>query len=199
MDRILSNIMVIPGIIGVSIFKEDGTVAAYRFPEAYSYDHILEIGSNYRSLKDLLHESDGDLVYLSWEYENLLIFFYPVDGGWINIVSEVTIPMPVFSFTMSAVAKTISDVLKNSTTVEGQREEEKRYVPPEDIEKLQKIFNIFLGPASGVLFENEAKKLNFSLSNIPVSKLKHVLDKMLLKIPEEKRNETQGKLESYYG
>ena len=97
MDQLINNIKSVPGVVGIAIFKDEGSLVAFDFPEAYDKNLLNMVGLKFQPLKEILPEDEGDIVYLCWEFENLLGFYYPVDGGWVNIISSDDIPMPALS------------------------------------------------------------------------------------------------------
>lgn len=200
MNQVVSNIKNIPGVTGVAIFKDSGALVAFDFPQAYDKKLLNLIGLKFQPIKEILPQDEGEIVYLCWEYENLLAFYYPVEGGWVNIISSDAIPMPVFSLTMTAVAKKLPELLaasphlQEATAVAGNAEE--GAVPQEKVEELEKLFALYLGPASPVIFKRVAHQFGFTLSNIPTGNLKTILDGVIAKVPENKRHELLGKIGS---
>lgn len=196
MNQVVSNIKNIPGVTGVAIFKDNGALVAFDFPPAYDKNLLNLIGLKFQPIKEILPQDEGEIVYLCWEYENLLAFYYPVEGGWVNIISSEAIPMPVFSLTMTAVAKKLPELLAGSPHLQetGAGKAEEGVVPQEKIEELEKLFALYLGPASPVIFKRVAHQFGFTLNNIPTGSLKTILDGVIAKVPENKREELQGKI-----
>lgn len=199
MNQVVSNIKNIPGVTGVAIFKDNGALVAFDFPPAYDKNLLNLIGLKFQPIKEILPQDEGEIVYLCWEYENLLAFYYPVEGGWINIISSEAIPMPVFSLTMTAVAKKLPELLAGSphlqeTGAAAPGKTEEGLVPQEKVEELEKLFALYLGPASPVIFKRVAHQFGFTLNNIPPGSLKAILDGVIAKVPENKRTELQGKI-----
>lgn len=199
MNQLVSNIKNIPGVTGVAIFKDNGTLVSFDFPEAYDKNLLNLIGHKFQPIKEILPQDEGEIVYLCWEYENLLAFYYPVEGGWVNIISSETIPMPVFSLTMTAVAKKLPEFLAGALP-----EQENAQAPAAPgggtnveqakIAELEKLFALYLGPASPVIFKRVAHQFGYTLNNIPQNYLKAILDGVIAKVPENKKNELNEKL-----
>jgi hypothetical protein len=202
MNQMISNIKNIPGVTGVAIFKDNGALVDFNFPPAYDKNLLNLIGLKFQPIKEILPHDEGEIVYLCWEYENLLAFYYPVEGGWVNIISSEAIPMPVFSLTMTAVAKKLPELLATSPhlqeagagATDGKTEE--GIVPQAKVEELEKLFALYLGPASPVIFKRVAHQFGFTLNNIPNGSLKAILDGVADKVPENKRAELQEKVAS---
>lgn len=199
MNQLVSNIKNIPGVTGIAIFKDDGTLVAFDFPEVYDKNLLNLIGHKFQPIKEILPQDEGEIVYLCWEFENLLAFYYPVEGGWVNIISSETIPMPVFSLTMTAVAKKLPEFLASAFPTQEPAnvptgEKGDNNVTPAKIEELEKLFAIYLGPASPVIFKRVAHQFGFTLTNIPNNSLNAILDGVIAKVPENKKNELIEKL-----
>lgn len=205
MNQIMANIKNIPGVVGVAIFKNDGNLAAYDFPEAYDRNLLSLIGLKFQPIKEILPEDEGEIVYLCWEFEDLLGFYYPVSGGWVNIISSDHIPMPVFSLTMTAVSNKLPKLLKDAqpvTPVEEQAPAETLAatappISPEKREELEKLFSLYLGPASRVIFKRVALQLGYTLDVIPEDQLKPLLSGVIAKVPDNKREEVIAKVAEY--
>ncbi len=178
MNQVVSNIKNIPGVTGVAIFKDNGALVAFDFPQVYDKNLLNLIGLKFQPIKEILPQDEGEIVYLCWEYENLLAFYYPVEGGWINIISSDAIPMPVFSLTMTAVAKKLPELLAVS--------------PP-----LQEVIAVKAAESAiPVIFKRVAHQFGLTLNNIPTGSLKAILDGVTAKVPENKRPELQEKIGS---
>jgi hypothetical protein len=200
----------IPGVVGVAVFTDDGSLVAFDFPAAYDKSLLNTMGLKFQPIKDILPPEERDIVYLCWEFEDLLGFYYPVDGGWINILSSETIPMPVFSLTMNAVSSKIPEALKNAQPVSAETPSAPAAkaepaaatfsgatVPDEKLEEMEVFFSNYLGPASKVIFKRIAKGLGFELAAVPESQLKNLLDGVAAKVPENKRDEAVQKAELF--
>lgn len=198
MNHLISNIKNVPGVIGVAFFKDDGTLAAYDFPDAYDKKLLNQVGLKFQPIKEILPENEGDIVYLCWEFEDLQGFYYPVEGGWVNIISSFDLPMPVLSLTMTAVANKLPGLLDGSANTEELRTKPDETVPLDKIHQLEKIFSLYLGPATPVLFKRIAQQLGFALDQIPPDKLKDILDTMMGKVPESKKADAKEQLKSHY-
>jgi hypothetical protein len=200
MNQLMSNIKNIPGVVGVAIFKDNGTLMAFDFPDAYDKNLLNLMGLKFQPIKEILPQEEGEIVYLCWEYEDLLAFYYPVSGGWVNIVSGDHIPMPVFSLTMTAVASKLPGLLESSETPQTQDEEQPTAaavvdaIPKEQLEELEKLFASYLGPASPVIFKRAAHHLGYTLDNIPGNKLDQLLEKVIAKVPDNKKEDAMQKL-----
>ncbi|HLP58235.1 MAG TPA: hypothetical protein VK186_05365 [Candidatus Deferrimicrobium sp.] len=198
MNQLVSNIKNIPGVTGVAIFKDNGTLVSFDFPEAYDKNLLNLIGHKFQPIKEILPQDEGEIVYLCWEYENLLAFYYPVEGGWVNIISSETIPMPVFSLTMTAVAKKLPEFLAGALPVQENAQAPaaggETNVEQAKIAELEKLFALYLGPASPVIFKRVAHQFGYTLNNIPQNYLKAILDGVIAKVPENKKNELNEKL-----
>ncbi|MCU0285093.1 MAG: nascent polypeptide-associated complex subunit family protein [Acidobacteria bacterium] len=198
MNQLVSNIKNIPGVTGVAIFKDNGTLVSFDFPEAYDKNLLNLIGHKFQPIKEILPQDEGEIVYLCWEYENLLAFYYPVDGGWVNIISSETIPMPVFSLTMTAVAKKLPEFLANAQPLADNAHAPAAgggiNVEQGKIEDLEKLFALYLGPASPVIFKRIAHQFGFTMNNIPQNNLKSILDGVIAKVPDNKKKELSEKL-----
>ncbi|HLP48259.1 MAG TPA: nascent polypeptide-associated complex subunit family protein [Candidatus Kapabacteria bacterium] len=198
MNQLVSNIKNIPGVTGVAIFKDNGTLVSFDFPEAYDKNLLNLIGHKFQPIKEILPQDEGEIVYLCWEYENLLAFYYPVEGGWVNIISSETIPMPVFSLTMTAVAKKLPEFLAGALPVQENAQAPAagggNNVEQGKIAELEKLFALYLGPASPVIFKRVAHQFGYTLNNIPHNYLKGILDGVIAKVPENKKNELNEKL-----
>lgn len=200
MNQLVNNIKSIPGVIGVAIFKDNGSLVAFDFPEAYDKNLLNLIGRKFLPIKEILPEEEGEIVYLCWEFENVLGFYYPVEGGWINIISGEDIPMPVLSLTMTAVSNKLPDLLKGAqriagTAVSGQAE---NTVPPDEIKELEKTFSLYLGPAAPVILKRVAHQLGHTLNGFPQEKLRSMIDHLIAKVPEQKKNEAIEKVKQYF-
>ncbi len=198
MNQVVSNIKNIPGVTGVAIFKDNGALVAFDFPQVYDKNLLNLIGLKFQPIKEILPQDEGEIVYLCWEYENLLAFYYPVEGGWINIISSDAIPMPVFSLTMTAVAKKLPELLAVSPPLQEviAVKAAESAIPQEKVEELEKLFALYLGPASPVIFKRVAHQFGLTLNNIPTGSLKAILDGVTAKVPENKRPELQEKIGS---
>jgi len=207
MNQIIANIKNIPGVVGVAVFKDDGSLAAYDFPEAYDQNLLSLIGLKFQPIKEILPEDEGEIVYLCWEFEDLLGFYYPVGGGWVNIISSDHIPMPVFSLTMTAVANKLPELLKNARVEPvGDTPEQAagetpaatgKPIPPEKLEELENLFSIYLGPASPVIFKRVALQMGYTLDSVPEDRLKPLLSGVIAKVPDSKREEVMAKVTGY--
>ncbi|MCP5102739.1 MAG: hypothetical protein GY950_05150 [bacterium] len=220
MNQLMSNIKNIPGVVGVAVFKDDGVLVAFDFPEAYDIKLLNLIGVKFQPIKEILPEHEGEIVYLCWEFEDLLGFYYPVAGGWVNIISSDQIPMPVFSLTMTAVASKLPKLLEGTSQAQaraageaGEVAEQSRpaeaepepavdegtveIITAEKIEELEKFFSSYLGPASPVIFKRVATHLGHKLDNIPADKLRPLIDGVTAKVPENKRDEAGEKVAPY--
>lgn len=206
MNQIIANIKNIPGVVGVAVFKDDGSLAAYDFPEAYDRNLLSLIGLKFQPIKEILPEDEGEIVYLCWEFEDLLGFYYPVGGGWVNIISSDHIPMPVFSLTMTAVANKLPQLLKDAQPMEEVTPEQAagekpaapgKPIPPEKLEELEDLFSLYLGPASRVIFKRVALQMGYTLDSVPEDRLKPLLSGVIAKVPDSKREEVMAKVTAY--
>ncbi len=193
MDQLINNIKSVPGVVGIAIFKDDGGLVAFDFPEAYDKNLLNLVGLKFQPLKDILPEDEGEIVYLCWEFDNLLGFYYPVEGGWINIISSDDIPMPALSLTMNAVANKLPNLLSRAAVVQDQAVVEKA-VTPERIKEMEKIFSLYLGPATHVILKRAAHQLGCTPNNIPENKLGEVVEIVIAKVPESKKDEVIKKV-----
>jgi hypothetical protein len=197
MNQLVSNIKDIPGVVGVAIFKDNGALVAFDFPAAYDKSLLKLIGHKFHSIKDILPKDEGEIVYLCWEFEDILGFYYPVDGGWINIISNENIPMPVLTLTMTAVLKKLpqllegAEVLNESQPVNTPSE---GMVQVEQLDELKKIFAVYLGPAAPVIFKRAAARLGVSLESFPPNLMKQFLDEVTAKVPDAKKDELIDKI-----
>lgn len=194
MDQLINNIKSVPGVVGIAIFKDEGSLVAFDFPEAYDKNLLNLVGLKFQPLKEILPEDEGEIVYLCWEFENLLGFYYPVDGGWINIISSDDIPMPALSLTMNAVAAKLPKLLTGAEAVHDQPAVVEKAVPPEKIKDLEKIFSNYLGPATHVILKRAAHQLGYTPDNIPEDKLSEVIEVMVAKVPANKKDEVIQKV-----
>ena len=210
MNHLVNNMKNIPGVVGVAVFKDDGNLVAFDFPEAYDKNLLNTMGLKFQPIKEILPPEEREIVYLCWEFEDLLGFYYPVDGGWVNILSSETIPMPVFSLTMNAVSSKLPAMLKDAPTVTADAPAASTtpaapeaapvsgdLVPEEKIHEMEVFFSNYLGPASKVMFKRVAKGLGFGLNAVPESALKSLLDGVTAKVPENKRDEAAQKAEAF--
>lgn len=205
MNQIIANIKNIPGVVGVAVFKDDGSLVAHDFPDAYDRNLLNLIGLKFQPIKEILPENEGEIVYLCWEFEDLLGFYYPVSGGWVNIISSDHIPMPVFSLTMTAVSSKLPGLLKEAQPVSGTEEQtpaaapaaEGNPIPPGKLEELEKFFSLYLGPASPVIFKRVALHLGFTLDTVPEDRLKSLIDGVIAKVPDNKKEEVMEKIGAY--
>ena len=203
MNQLVSNIKNIPGVVGVAVFKDNGSLQAFDFPEAYDKSLLDLMGLKFQPIKEILPQDEGEIAYLCWEYENLLGFYYPVDGGWVNIISSDQIPMPVFSLTMTAVSKKLPTLLEEAPAEQDQQQKPaaaallENVVPLEKIEELEKLLALYLGPAAAVIFKRVAHQSGYTLNNIPPGHLKTVLDGVVAKVPDNKKDEVMEKLGQY--
>ncbi len=198
MNQLINNIKNIPGVVGVAIFKDNGGLVAYDFPDAYDKNLLNLMGLKFQPIKEILPQEEGEIVYLCWEYEDLLAFYYPVGGGWVNIVSSDLIPMPVFSLTMTAVASKLPKLLEGAEAAGTDREplsaaDAENAVPREQLEELEKFFATYLGPASAVIFKRVAHNMGHTLKNIPKDKLTDLLHGVIAKVPGDKKDEAAEK------
>ena len=206
MNQIIANIKNIPGVVGVAVFKDDGNLVAHDFPDAYDRNLLSLIGLKFQPIKEILPENEGEIVYLCWEFEDLLGFYYPVSGGWVNIISSDHIPMPVFSLTMTAVSSKLPGLLKGAQPASISEEQPAASAPvelsnpisPEKLEELEKFFSLYLGPASPVIFKRVALHLGFTLDTVPEDRLKDLIDGVIAKVPENKKDEVLQKVGTYY-
>ncbi|MCP5050804.1 MAG: hypothetical protein GY940_26810 [bacterium] len=213
MNHLMNNMKNIPGVVGVAIFKDDGNLAAFDFPGAYDKSLLDLMGLKFQPIKEILPQEEGEIVYLCWEFEELLGFYYPVEGGWVNILSSDHIPMPVFSLTMTAVSNKLPALLKDAQTIQPQGQGQPpvqapaepaaaevtgNTVPMEKIEDMEAFFSNYLGPASKVIFKRVALHLGFQLKAVPENSLKDLLDGVIAKVPENKRNEAGQKAEQFH-
>jgi hypothetical protein len=200
MNQLMSNIKNIPGVVGVVIFKDNGGLMAFDFPEAYDKNLLNLMGLKFQPIKEILPQEEGEIVYLCWEYEDLLAFYYPVAGGWVNIVSSDHIPMPVFSLTMTAVASKLPGLLEEAEAPQARDQEQpaaaaaENTVPREQLEELEKFFTTYLGPASPVIFKRVANHLGYTLNNIPKDNLTGLLEAVIAKVPGNKKDEVTQKV-----
>lgn len=209
MKQLISNMKNIPGVVGVAVFKDDGALTAFDFPEAYDRNLLDMLGSKFQPIKEILPEDEGEIVYLCWEFEALLGFYYPVTGGWVNIVSSDDIPMPVFSLTMTAVANKLPALLADAAPLAADAApppaeakpavmpESDDLVPMDKMEELEKLFSFYMGPAAPVMFKRGAKSLGFTLETCPVNMLKPLLEGVLAKVPDNKKTEVGEKINLY--
>jgi hypothetical protein len=202
MKHQIHNIKNIPEVVGVAVFKDDGNLVAFDFPKGYDRSLLDLMGLRFQPIKEILPEDEAEIVYLCWEFEDLLGFYYPVKGGWINIISSVQIPMPVFSLTMTAVANKLPELLEQAGPLQpGEAAANvlvKQTVPTETIEELEKLLALYLGPASAVIFKRVAIQLGFTLDNIPSDNLGSLLDGVIAKVPDDKKAEVSEKVRKYY-
>ncbi len=200
MNKLINNVKSVPGVIGVAIFKDDGSLVAFDFPDVYDRNLLNVFGHKFRPIKEVLPEEEGEIVYLCWEFENMLGFYYPVDGGWVNIISGEDIPMPVLSLTMTAVSNKLPELLKNAEGIAAQAAgtPAENVVPPEEIKELEKLFSLYVGPAAPVIFKRAAHQLGYTLANVPREKLRSVIDKIIAKVPDNKRDEAIEKVKKYF-
>jgi len=202
MKHLIANIKNIPGVVGVAIFKDSGNLAAFDFPGTYDRNLLELMGLKFQPIKEILPQDEGEIVYLCWEYEELLAFYYPVPGGWITIISSVQIPMPVFSLTMTAVANKLPAMLKETTAAAEEALEPapaavvENIVTPEAIDQLKKFFALYLGPAAPVIFKRVAQHLGIDGDHIPVQQWQQILDGMTAKVPDQKKDEVMEKIKS---
>ncbi|NIM12565.1 MAG: hypothetical protein GTO45_10665 [Candidatus Aminicenantes bacterium] len=202
MKHQIHNIKNIPEVVGVAVFKDDGSLVAFDFPEGYDRSLLDLMGLRFQPIKEILPEDEAEIVYLCWEFENLLGFYYPVKGGWVNIISSDQIPMPVFSLTMTAVANKLPELLEQAEPLQVREAPEnvlvEYTVPPKTIEELEKLLALYLGPASTVIFKRVAMQLGFTLENIPPESLKSLLDGVIARVPDDKKAEVSEKVKKYY-
>jgi hypothetical protein len=204
MDQLMNNIKNIPGVVGVAVFKDNGSLVAFDFPEAYDRDLINQMGLKFQPIKEILPQDEGEIVYLCWEYENLLGFYYPVAGGWVNIISSDQVPMPVFSLTMTAVSNKLPKLLEEAEPLQVKDQKipaaaaAQNTVPPEKMKELKQFFSIYLGPVAPVVFKRVAHRLGFTVDNIPEDSLKPLLDGVIDKVPDNKKDEVMEKVKKYY-
>lgn len=200
MDKLLSNIKNIPGVIGVSIFNDDGGLVVFDFPDAYDKNLINLLGIKFHPIRDLLADTEGEIVYLCWEFEDLLLFYCPVSGGWVNIISTDSISMPVFSLTMTAVNSKLPGLLGGADQPREQLpgKNAESMVPPETFAELDGILSGFLGPASTLLLERAALRQGFTINNIPRDSFKFILDDMMEKVPDKDKNQAGERLKKFY-
>jgi hypothetical protein len=205
MNQVVSNIKNIPGVVGVAVFKDNGSLVMFDFPEAYDKNLLELLGLKFQPIKEILPQDEGEIAYLCWEYENLLSFYYPVTGGWVNIISSDQVPMPVFSLTMTAVSKKLPSILEEAQPLQGEPQATagaplpENAVPPEKIAELEKLAALYLGPAAPVIFKRVALQAGYTLNNIPPTHLKTFLEDVAAKIPENKREEAMEKITAYLG
>ncbi|MFC2155789.1 hypothetical protein ACFLRB_04790 [Acidobacteriota bacterium] len=193
MDQLINNIKSVPGVVGIAIFKDEGSLVAFDFPEAYDKNLLTLVGLKFQPLKEILPEDEGEIVYLCWEFENLLGFYYPVEGGWVNIISSDDIPMPALSLTMNAIANKLPKLLISAEAVHDKVSVEKT-VTPERVKEVEKIFSLYLGPATHVILKRAAHQLGYTPNNIPESKMSEVIEIMIAKVPENKKDEVIKKV-----
>ncbi len=200
MNQLMNSIKSIPGVVGVAIFKDDGLLVAFDFPEAYDKNLLNLIGLKFQPIKEILPQDEGEIVYLCWEFENFLGFYYPVAGGWVNIISSEHIPMPAFTLTMTAVSNKLPKLLEEAEPIPDQDQTAsiENTVSPGKIEELEKLFSLYLGPAAPVIFKKAAHQRGYTLSNIPENKLKDILDNLIAKVPDRKKDEVIEKVGKYY-
>lgn len=204
MDQLMNNIKNIPGVVGVAVFKDNGSLVAFDFPEAYDRNLINQMGLKFQPIKEILPQDEGEIVYLCWEYENLLGFYYPVARGWVNIISSDQVPMPVFSLTMTAVSNKLPKLLEEAEPLQVKGQEgpapgtAKGTVPPEKVKELKEFFSIYLGPVAPVVFKRVSHRLGFTVDNVPEDRLKSLLDGMVDKVPDNKKAEVMEKVKKYY-
>lgn len=194
MDQFINNIKSVPGVVGIAIFKDNGDLVAFDFPEAYDKNLLNLVGLKFQPLKEILPEDEGEIVYLCWEFENLLGFYYPVEGGWVNIISSDDIPMPALSLTMTAVTNKLPKSLAGAEAVNDRPAAVINIVPAEKIKDLEKIFSLYLGPATHVILKRAAHQLGYTPNNIPEEKLNDVIDIMVAKVPDNKKEEVISKV-----
>jgi len=212
MKQLINNIKNIPGVVGVAIFKDDGSLVGHDFPPAYDGNMLRTLGLKFQPIKEILPQDEGEIVYLCWEFEELLGFYYPVSGGWVNIISSDQIPMPVFSLTMTAVSNKLPDIL-HSPVLQGQGASGSGMVeapiPPaavfdgedtvtkEKMETVEKFFADYVGPVAAVLFKRTAKALGFTLDSVPKSQFLALINGVLAKVPEDKKAEVSQKAQQF--
>ncbi len=200
MNQVMRNIKNIPGVVGVAVFKDNGNLVAFDFPEAYDKNLLNQMGLKFQPIKEILPQEEGEIVYLCWEYEELLAFYYPVTGGWLNIISSDHIPMPVFSLTMTAVASKLPALLQEVQETPARPQEPapaaagENTITPTQLEELEKLLALYLGPASPVIFKRAAHHLGYTLNNIPQDSLPRLLEDVIAKVPENKKDEVRGKV-----
>lgn len=194
MEHILTNIKSVPGVVGIAIFKDDGSLVGFDFPEAYDKNLLNLVGLKFQPLKEILPEDEGEIVYLCWEFENSLGFYYPVAGGWVNIISSDDVPMPALSLTMTAVANKLPKLLESAKPVHDKPAAAENTVPPEKIKDLEKIFSLYLGPATHVILKRAAHQLGYTPNNIPGDKLNGIVEIMIAKVPDNKKEEVVKKI-----
>jgi hypothetical protein len=208
MNQLVNNIKNIPGVIGVAIFKDNGNLVAFDFPSAYDKNLLDHIGQKFQPIKEILPRDEGEIVYLCWEFENLLGFYYPVDKGWVNVISDESIPMPVFSLTMTAISKKLPGLLETAPEIKEKEIikttpptpstplsplETQEIIPQENIDKLEKLLTVYLGPASHVILKRTAAHAGYELNNIPQNFLKTLLDEIIDKMPGNKQDDAVEK------
>lgn len=200
MKQLMSNIKNIPGVVGVAIFKDNGGLVAFDFPEAYDKNLLNLMGLKFQPIKEILPQEEAEIVYLCWEYEDLLAFYYPVGGGWVNIVSSDHIPMPVFSLTMTAVASKLPQLLEEAETPQAPDQGQpavvtaENTVPQAQLDELEKFFASYLGPASAVIFKRVAQHLGYTLNSFPQDNLSGLLKGVIAKVPGDKKDELMEKI-----
>ncbi len=211
MKQLINNIKNIPGVVGVAIFKDEGSLVGYDFPPAYDRTLLNNMGLKFQPIKEILPQDEGEIVYLCWEFEELLGFYYPVTGGWVNILSSDQIPMPVFSLTMTAVSNKLRELLQNpagTEPVSGSAQDEfpvpaaaaldgEETVPKEKIESAEAFIADFVGPVAPVLFKRAAKAMGVSLDAVPQSQFLALLNGVIAKVPEDKRAEVSQKAQQF--
>ncbi len=198
MKRLISNMKSVPGVVGVAIFKDSGSLVAFDFPEGYDKNLLSQVGLKFQPIKEILPEDEGEIVYLCWEFENFLGFYYPVDGGWVNIISSDDIPMPVFSLTMNAVANKLPQLLHGAEPIQEQAPVTENTVSAGQIKELEQLFSLYLGPASPVVLKRAAHQYGYTLNNIPRTSLKNITDSMITRVPDNKRDEVSEKVKKYF-
>lgn len=198
MEQLINNIKSVPGVVGAAIFKDDGSLVSFDFPEAYDKNLLHLVGLKFQPIKEILPEDEGEIVYLCWEFEDLMGFYYPVEGGWVNIITSEDIAMPALSLTMTAVANKLPKTLSGAAPVQDQPAAAEKSVPAEKIKEVETFFSTYLGPASHVLLKRAAHRLGFTLENIPESKWGEIIDGMVAKVPENKKAEALDKAKKYH-
>ena len=203
MNQVVSNIKNIPGVVGVAVFRDNGNLVAFDFPEAYDKSLLELMGLKFQPIKEILPQDESEIAYLCWEYESLLSFYYPVSGGWVNIISSDQIPMPVFSLTMTAVSKKLPALLEEAQPIQvglleaASASQPGDTVPRGKIAELEKLAALYLGPAAPVIFKRVAQQTGFTLTNIPSGHLKTILEGVAAKIPDNKRGEAMEKMSAF--
>jgi len=70
-------------------------------------------------------------------------------------------------------------------------------VPQAKIEELEKLLATYLGPAASVIFKRTAAHLGYLLTDLPGNILKPLLEGVISKVPDNKKDEVNEKVKKY--